>query len=98
LGFILAGAMWLGGQRDLWWVVAIFVVYAAFLFVMSPRSEVIALMSGEARDERQRSINEKATAATGGVLILVLVGGFLVATVLGSDTAMVFANSRRSPA
>jgi len=42
------------------------------------------------RDERQRSINEKASAATFTVLALVLVGGFVVTTMVGSDVASVF--------
>jgi hypothetical protein len=92
LGLVLAGALWIGGQPGAWWVIALFVAYAAFLYALSPRSEVIALMNGEARDERQRSINEKATAVTGQVLIWVLVGGFLVTTAMGSDLAAVFSS------
>jgi uncharacterized membrane protein len=49
-------------------------------------------LSGEVGDERQRSINEKASAATFSVLVVVLVVGFVVATALGSDLAMVFAD------
>jgi uncharacterized membrane protein len=90
LGALLAGAMALGGQSGGWWVLAVFAAYGAFLFALSPRSEVVALMSGGAGDERQRSINEKASAATFSVLVVVLVGGFVVTTALGSDLAGVF--------
>lgn len=92
LGLLLAGALWIGDQPGGWWVIALFVAYAVFLYALSPRSEVVALMSGEARDERQRSINERATALTGNVLIWVLVGGFLVTTAVGSDLAVVFSS------
>ena len=71
-------------------MLALFAAYGVFLFAFSPRSEVVALMSGDARDERQRSINEKASAATFTVLVVVLVGGFLVTTAIGSDLASVF--------
>src|SRR5262249_45913159 len=90
LGVLLAGALALGGQPGGWWVLALFAAYGAFLYAFSPRSEVVALMSGDARDERQRSINEKASAATFSVLVVVLVGGFLVSTAVGSDLASVF--------
>jgi Predicted membrane protein (DUF2178) len=93
LGLVLAGAMAVGGDPDAaWWVVGIFVVYGGFLYALSPRSEVVSLMSGEARDERQRSINERASAVSFSVLVVVFVGAFVVATALGSDVALVFAD------
>ena len=90
LGLVLAGAMALGHQSGGWWVLALFAAYGAFLYAFSPRSEVVSLMSGEARDERQRAINEKASTATLHVMVWVLVGGFLLTTALGSDLAVVF--------
>ncbi|HET8663068.1 MAG TPA: DUF2178 domain-containing protein, partial [Nocardioides sp.] len=90
LGLVLAAALWISDQPGSWFVIALFVAYAVLLYVFSPRSEVVALMNGEARDERQRSINERATAFTGNALIWVLVGAFLVTTVMGSDLALVF--------
>jgi uncharacterized membrane protein len=85
--------MVLGGEPGAaWWVLGVFVVYGGFLFAFSPRSEVVSMLSGEVGDERQRSINEKASAATFSVLVVVLVVGFVVATALGSDLAMVFAD------
>jgi hypothetical protein len=90
LGLVLAGAMALGGDGEAWWVVGLFVVYGGLLFVLSPRSEVASLMSAEAGDERQRSINEKASAASFSVLVVALVLGFLVTTATGSDLAPVF--------
>ena len=93
IGLVFAGAMALGGEPgSAWWIVGIFVVYAAFLYLFSPRSEVVALMNGEARDERQRSINEKASAASFAVLVSCFVAGFAVTTALGSDLAIVFAD------
>jgi len=92
LGVLLAGAMALGGQPGGWAVLVLFAAYGGFLYLFSPRSEVVGLMSGEARDERQRSINDKASAATCMVLVWVLVLGFLVTTALGSDLAVVFSS------
>jgi hypothetical protein len=71
-------------------VVGVFVVYGGLLYALSPRSEVASLMSGDARDERQRSINEKASAASFSVLVVVFVLGFLVTTATGNDLAVVF--------
>jgi hypothetical protein len=90
LGLVLAGALWISDQPGSWFVIGLFAAYAVVLYAFSPRSEVIALMNGEARDERQRSINERATAFTGNALVCVLVGGFLVTTAIGSDLALVF--------
>ena len=91
LGLVLAGAMALGGQGAAsWWVVGVLVVYGALLYAFSSRSEVVSLMSGEAADERQRSINEKASAASFSVLVVVLVLGFVVTTATGSDLAVAF--------
>jgi hypothetical protein len=90
LGLVLAAALWISDQPGSWFVIGLFVAYAVVLYAFSPRSEVVALMNGEARDERQRSINERATAFTGNALIWVLVGAFLVTTAIGSDLALVF--------
>ncbi len=92
LGVLLAAAMAVGGRPGGWWVLALFVAYGGFLYAFSPRSEVVGLMSGEARDERQRSINEKASTATLMVLFWALVGAFVVASALGSDLAVVFSS------
>jgi uncharacterized membrane protein len=90
-GLVLAGAMALGGAgAAAWWVVGVFVVYGALLYAFSTRSEVVSLMSGETGDERQRSINEKASAASFSVLVVVLVLGFAVTTATGSDLAVTF--------
>ena len=91
LGLVLAGAMALGGDGEAaWWVIGLFVVYGGVLFVLSPRSEVASLMSGDAGDERQRSINEKASAASFSVLVVAFVVGFVVTTATGSDLAVAF--------
>ena len=90
LGLVLAGALRVGDKPGGWWVFGILAVYGALLYAFSPRSEVVALMSGDSRDERHRAINDKASAVTCSVLVVVLVGGFVVTTALGSDLAAVF--------
>jgi hypothetical protein len=94
LGLILAGAMLIGGESlgVAGAALAVMVVYGAVLYAFSPRSEVFSLLSGEARDERQRSINDRASAASFAVLVVVFVGAFVVTTALGSDLSMVFAD------
>jgi uncharacterized membrane protein len=90
MGLVLAGAMAVGGQSGGWWVVGLFVVYGVGLYLLSPHSEVASMLAANTGDERQRSINEKASTATFAVLVVVLVGGFVVTTALGSDLAVVF--------
>jgi Predicted membrane protein (DUF2178) len=94
LGVVLAGAMAVGGApaAACWVVLGLMVVYGGFLYVFAPRSEVVSLMTGDARDERQRSINERASAAAFAVLVVVILGGFVVTTAAGSDLAQVFAD------
>ena len=92
LGLVLAGALWIGDQPGAWWVIGLFVAYGVVLYALSPHSEVASLLTGDARDERQRSINEKASAATFMVLVWVLVGGFVVTMAMGSDLAFVFSS------
>jgi len=92
LGLVLAGALWIGGEPGAWWVIGLFVAYGGVLYLLSPHSEVASLLTGDARDERQRSINERASAATFMVLVWVLVGGFVVTIAMGSDLAYAFSS------
>jgi uncharacterized iron-regulated membrane protein len=55
---------------------------------------VIALVAGDSADERRASIQTRAAAVTGNVLVTVLVGGFIVAALRDSETASLVERSR----
>jgi hypothetical protein len=69
---------------------AIMIGYAALLLLLGRRGEPIALLSGDVRDERQAQVLQRATAATGQALVIVLVAGALVSLAAGSQYAGMF--------
>jgi len=68
----------------------IMVTYAAVLLVLGRRSEPLALLSGGPGDERQAQVMQRATAATGQVLVAVLVVGALWSLAAGAQNALTF--------
>jgi|tagenome__1003787_1003787.scaffolds.fasta_scaffold20536648_2 class 3 adenylate cyclase len=70
---------------------AIMLAYAAVLVAASRRSETVSLLRGEVPDERAEQIQLRAGAATGYLLVTVLVGGFVVCLATGSDQINVWA-------
>lgn len=62
----------------------IFVVMAA-LFFFARRSETIQGLGGPGRDERWAMIDLTATAAAGGVLVVVVIGAWLYEVANGQD-------------
>jgi Na+/H+ antiporter NhaD/arsenite permease-like protein len=56
---------------------AIMAAYAVVVFALSTRSDIAGVLAGNAPDERYRAIDLRALAATGLVLILYVIGGFL---------------------
>lgn len=56
---------------------AIMAAYALVVFAFSTRSDIVGVLAGTAPDERYRAIDQRALAATGLVLILYVIGGFL---------------------
>jgi hypothetical protein len=69
---------------------AITIGYAALLVALGRRGEPIALLSGDVRDERQVQVLQRAAAATGQALVVVLVAGALVGLATGSRYAATF--------
>ena len=61
--------------------------YGAGLMIAGRRSESAALLSGQARDERQRNVMVQALATTGAVLVVTLVVGMLVTMAKDSGSA-----------
>lgn len=56
---------------------AIMATYAVVVFAFSTRSDIAGVLAGNAPDERYRAIDLRALAATGLVLIVYVIGGFL---------------------
>lgn len=56
---------------------AIMAAYAVVVFAFATRSDIAGVLAGSARDERYRAIDQRSLAATGLVLILYVIGGFL---------------------
>jgi hypothetical protein len=69
---------------------AVMLGYGAILLLFGRRSEPVALLAGEQSDERQRLVMLRASAATGQVLVVVLVGGAMWSLAAQSDAAAVF--------
>ncbi len=61
---------------------AITIVAAVVYYVLGGRDSDVGALFGSRPDERQASINMKATALTGNVLILVAIGGVVVTSAL----------------
>ena len=86
LGAVMLGAFWIGG--DLGQGLGSFAVMAfvaALFYFGARRSETLAGIGGPARDERWEKIDVHATALTGFVLILVIIGAWLVEVAQGKD-------------
>ena len=60
-------------------------IYAVVLMAFGGRFEVVSLLRGDARDERASHLHTRALAATAGVLVPVLVGGFLIELARGAS-------------
>jgi len=56
---------------------AIMGAYAVVVFVLATRSDIAGVLAGNAPDERYRAIDLRALAATGLVLIVYVLGGFM---------------------
>ena len=83
---------------DLGWGVvslALMLLFAGALVVLGGRVELAALLRGGPSDERADLITTRALAATGGVLVLVLVAGSFVEMARGSGQVGVWSGSGR---
>ncbi len=79
---VLGGAAWaaqaMGGDfRGGAISFAIMAAYGVVVFAFSTRSDIAGVLAGNAPDERYRAIDLRAVAATGFVLIVYVIGGFL---------------------
>ena len=64
--------------------------YGVMLLIFGRRSEIVGLLAGNGSDERRAQIQLRAVAATGQVLIVVLLGGALWTLATGSRYEGVF--------
>ena len=64
---------------------AVFVVIAAVFALGARRSDTLGGLGGPGRDERWETIDQRATAFTGLVLIAAVVGAWLVEVARGED-------------
>ena len=85
LGLLMFGAFAIGGDvTDGLVSLGIMVALAAGILVFG-RSETVRGISGPGRDERWAMIDIHATAITGLVLVVVVIGAFLIEIAQGKD-------------
>ncbi len=86
-GVLFLGASWRGGHPSLGVVLlAIMVVFSGVLVVAGRRSETVRGLLDH-RDERLSAMDLRATAASGLVLILMVIGGAVVELARGHSGA-----------
>jgi hypothetical protein len=85
LGALMFGAFALGDEPGQGAISFAIMVALAAIFAFGRRSETIQGIGGPQRDERWAMIDLQATAITGGVLIAVIIGGFLYEVARGQD-------------
>jgi hypothetical protein len=86
IGLVMLGAFWIGDSlAEGLGAFGVMALVAALFYFGGRRSETLAGIGGPARDERWEQIDVSATALTGLVLILVIIGAFLVEVAQGQD-------------
>jgi undecaprenyl pyrophosphate phosphatase UppP len=85
LGVAMLAAMWVGGNlREGIYSFALMAALA-LLFLLGGRSETIRGLRGDGRDERFASLDMRATAFAGNVVIAAIIIAFLVEMARGHD-------------
>jgi hypothetical protein len=85
IGLTMLAAFWIGGSPSDGLVALGIMTAVAALFLFGGRSETLQGLGGPGRDERWAMIDVHATALTGLVLILVIIGAWLVEVAQGED-------------
>ena len=84
LGSAIALGAWIGtGWGAALSVEVVTIIGACGYYVLGARDSDVGALFGSRPDERQASIGMRATALTGNVLILVAIGGVVIATATG---------------
>ncbi len=85
LGGVIFAAMAIGGNPDEGAMSFVVMAVAAAVFWFGGRSETLRGLGGPGRDERWSMIDLRATAFTGGALLVVLSGAWLWELAQGED-------------
>jgi hypothetical protein len=96
---VLGSAIALGGWIGTGWGAAlavelVTVIGACAYYLLGGRDSDVGALFGSRPDERQTSIGMRATALTGNVMILVAIGGVVIATATGSSAWPSFSSAR----
>ena len=85
LGLLMLAAFWIGGSLVDGLIALGIMAALGALFLFGRRSETLQGLGGPGRDERWERIDIHATALTGLILIVVIIGAFLVDVARGGD-------------
>jgi hypothetical protein len=85
LGALMFGAFALGDEPGQGAISFAIMAALAAIFAFGRRSETVQGIGGPQRDERWALIDLRATAITGAVLVIVVIGGFLYEVARGQD-------------
>jgi hypothetical protein len=86
LGSTIALGAWIGtGWGAALAVELVTVIGACGYYLLGGRDSDVGALFGSRPDERQASIGMRATALTGNVMVLVAIGGVVIATATGSS-------------
>jgi len=85
LGLLMLAAFWIGGSLADGLVALGVMAALGAVFFFGRRSETLQGLGGPGRDERWERIDVHATALTGLILIVVIIGAFLVDVARGGD-------------
>lgn len=85
LGLLFLAAAAAGGRPVLGLEMLGIMLLVGAAFLLGGRSETVRGLRGDGRDERFAAIDLRATAATGLVLVLAVIGGFAYELARGQD-------------
>ena len=85
LGLLILVASWIGDRPEEGLGGLGVMTAVGLLFLLGGRSDTLAGLGGPRRDERWQSIDLRATAATGMVLVVAIVGSWLYEVTQGRD-------------
>jgi hypothetical protein len=85
LGLLMLAAFWIGGNAGAGLSCLAVMAAVGALFAFGGRSETLRGLGGPGRDERWAMIDMRATAFSGLVTILVIIGAWLVDIARGGD-------------
>ncbi len=85
LGILILTASWIGDRPEDGLTGLGVMTALGLVFLLGGRSDTLAGLGGPGRDERWQSIDSRATAAAGSVLVLAIIGAWLYELSQGRD-------------